>query len=86
MKVMLMGVRNFEPFETSDGNTVDGLKVFYAYSEDNVVGRITESKWITREKFGGFGLTLDDLFEAARNNLVIDVEFDSKSKIVGITL
>lgn len=49
MKVTLVGVKNIEAFETNDGKTVDGVKLFIAYSDENTYGNVAESKYIDRK-------------------------------------
>ena len=55
MKVTLVGVKNIEAFETNDGKTVDGVKLFLAYSDENTYGNVAESKYIDRKVFNDFG-------------------------------
>ena len=84
MKVTLVGVKNIDAFETYDGKTVDGIKLFIAYSDANTYGNVSESKYIDRKVFNDFGVKLDDLVNHIGK--VIDCEFNPKQKIVGITI
>ena len=84
MKVTLVGVKNIEAFETNDGKTVDGVKLFIAYSDENTYGNVAESKYIDRKVFNDFGIKLDELVNHIGE--VIDCEFNPKQKIVGITV
>lgn len=84
MKVTLVGVKNIEAFETNDGKTVDGVKLFIAYSDENTYGNVAESKYIDRKVFHDFGIKLDVLVDHIGE--VIDCEFNPKQKIVGITV
>ncbi len=84
MKVTLLGVKNIEAFETNDGNTVDGVKIFIAYPDENTYGNIADSKYISRNVFNSFGIMLDEFINHIGE--VIDCEFNPKQKIVGISI
>ena len=83
MKVSLVGVQDMN-FTSRDGNEINGVKVFIAYPDENTYGNIAESKFIQRNVYDSFKVSVDKLIEKIGE--VVSVEFDPKKKIVGITL
>lgn len=83
MKVSLVGVQDMD-FKSRDGNDINGVKVFIAYPDSNTYGNVAESKFIQRNIYDSFSLPVEKLIEKIGE--VVDVEFDPKKKIVGITL
>lgn len=83
MKVSLVGVQDMD-FKSRDGNDINGVKVFIAYPDSNTYGNVTESKFIQRNVYDSFKFPVEKLIEKIGE--VVDVEFDPKKKIVGITL
>lgn len=83
MKVSLVGVQDMD-FKSRDGNDINGVKVFIAYPDSNTYGNVAESKFIQRNVFDSFKLPVEKLIEKIGE--AVDVEFDPKKKIVGITL
>ena len=82
MLVNLVGVKNISKFETSDGKTIEGVKLFLAYADENTYGNMTDSKFISNSVFQSFGIELKQLIYNI--GCCIDVEFNPKQKIVGI--
>lgn len=83
MKVSLVGVQDMD-FKGRDGNDVNGVKVFIAYPDSNTFGNVAESKFIQRNIYDSFKLPVEKLIEKIGE--VVNVEFDPKKKIVGISL
>ena len=83
MKVSLVGVQDMD-FKSRDGNDINGVKVFIAYPDSNTYGNVAESKFIQRNIYESFKLPIEKLIEKIGE--VVNVEFDPKKKIVGITL
>lgn len=83
MKVSLVGVQDMD-FKARDGNDINGVKVFIAYPDSNTYGNIAESKFIQRNVYDSFNLPVKKLIEKIGE--VVNVEFDPKKKIVGITI
>ena len=83
MKVSLVGVHDMN-FTSRDGNEINGVKVFIAYPDENTYGNVAESKFIQRNVYDSFKLPVEKLI--AKIGEVVNVEFDPKKKIVGITL
>lgn len=83
MNVSLVGVQDMN-FKSKDGNDINGVKVFIAYPDSNTYGNVAESKFIQRNVFESFKLPVEKLIEKIGE--VVDVEFDPKKKIVGISI
>lgn len=83
MKVSLVGVQDMD-FKARDGNDINGVKVFIAYPDSNTYGNIAESKFIQRNVYASFKIPVEKLIEKIGE--IVDVEFDPKKKIVGITI
>ncbi|MBE5720237.1 MAG: hypothetical protein EGR86_04455 [Ruminiclostridium sp.] len=83
MKVSLVGVQDMD-FKGKDGSVINGVKVFIAYPDSNTYGNVAESKFIQRKIYESFKLPVEKLIEKIGE--VVNVEFDPKKKIVGITL
>lgn len=83
MKVSLVGVQDMD-FKSRDGNDINGVKVFIAYPDSNTYGNVAEAKFIQRNVFESFKLPVEKLIEKIGE--VVNVEFDPKKKIVGISI
>lgn len=83
MNVSLVGVQDMN-FKSRDGNDINGVKVFIAYSDSNTYGNVAESKFIQRNIYESFKLPVEKLIEKIGE--VVHVEFDPKKKIVGISI
>lgn len=83
MKVSLVGVQDMD-FKSRDGNDINGVKVFIAYPDSNTYGNVAEAKFIKRNVFESFKLPVEKLIE--KIGKVVNVEFDPKKKIVGISI
>lgn len=83
MNVSLVGVQDMD-FKARDGNDINGVKVFIAYPDSNTYGNIAESKFIQRNVYESFKIPVEKLIEKIGE--IVDVEFDPKKKIVGITI
>ena len=83
MKVSLVGVQDMD-FKSRDGNEINGVKVFIAYPDENTYGNVAESKFIQRNIYDSFEFPVEKLIEKIGE--VVDVEFDPKKKIVGISI
>ncbi len=83
MNCTLLGFKSVN-FENSDGEKIEGLKIFYAYPDDDVCGNVADSSFVRPNIFNNFGLTLEQL--ADNIDCVADMEFDRKGKLVGLSL
>ncbi len=84
MKVTLVGVKNIEAFKTRDGGTVDGVKLFISYPDSGTYGYVCDNKFVDRNVFDSFGVSLENLIESIGS--VVDVEFSPNKKVVGLTV
>ena len=83
MKVSLVGVQDMD-FKGKDGSVINGVKVFIAYPDSNTYGNVAESKFIQRNIYESFKLPVEKLIQKIGE--VVNVEFDPKKKIVGISI
>ena len=83
MKVNLIGLRKLD-FENEKGDQVQGIKLFFAYPEENVYGNTADSRFISAELIEKLGVPVQDLIDHI--DQVIDIEISPKNKIVGITI
>ena len=83
MNVSLVGVQDMN-FTSPDGNEINGVKVFIAYPDENTYGNVAESKFIKRNIYESFNLPVKKLIEKIGE--VVNVEFNPKKKIVGISI
>lgn len=81
MKVTLLGFKSVD-FPNDRGERVQGITLFIAYPDENVVGVATEKKFIGQTVFDGFGISAEQLADSI--DMAIDVEFGRKDKIVGL--
>lgn len=87
MKVNLIGVQNMKNLQTRDGSVIDGVKLHMAYPKEGISGCFVDSKFIPRQTFNTFDVTIQQLEELADSGVeVIDVEYGPNNKIVGISL
>ena len=87
MKVNLIGVQNMKKLTMRDGSVIDGVKLHMAYPKDGIVGCFVDSKFIGRETFNTFDVTVEQLEEIAAEGVeVIDVEYGPNNTIVGVSL
>lgn len=83
MKVTLLGFKSVD-FKNNDGERVQGMNIFIAYPDENVVGVAAEKKFIGQPVFDGFGISPEKLADSI--DTVVDVEFGRKDKIVGLKI
>ena len=80
-KVRLIGLQNLD-FETRDGNTIQGLKLHINYPDENVMGLIADSKFISREACKNLGITVDTLSPLIGKD--VELETNIKGKVTGV--
>ena len=81
MNCTLVGFKSLN-FTDAEGNKVEGVKLFLAYPDDDVIGCAADSSFIRQNVFDKFGITLDKLANAV--DCAVDVEYDRKGKTVGL--
>lgn len=86
MKVTLVGVQDVNFTDSRTGEEIDGVKIHIVYPDvnDNTYGNLAENYWINRNVFDSFGFTFEDLINHIDE--IINVEWNPKRKVVGITL
>ena len=83
MNVTLIGVQDMN-FTSRDGNEINGVKVFFAYPDENTYGNCTSDKFIARNVYDSFNVPVDKL--VSKIGEVINVELNLKKKIVAISI
>lgn len=81
MKCTLLGFKSVD-FENSGGEKIEGVKIFYAYPDDNTVGSVADSKFVRPAVFNNFSVSAASLADSIGECL--DFEFDGKGKLVGL--
>lgn len=82
MVVNLCGVRDLD-FQTKEGDTIKGIKIFFSYEEDGVSGHATDSKFISSSLCDRLGLSFKVLADYIGQ--VIDIDVNLSGKITGIS-
>lgn len=86
MKCTLLGFKSVD-FEDDNGNKISGVKIYYSYpdvSDDDLIGDMTDSKFINKKAFDSFPVTVKDL----NDNLgcAFDIEFNPNKKVIGLCI
>lgn len=82
MKVNLCGVRDLD-FQTKDGDTIKGIKIFFSYEEDGVAGYATDSKFVSGSLCDRLGLSFKVLKDYVGQ--VVEIDVNLNGKITGIS-
>ena len=80
MNCTLVGFKSLN-FTDTEGNKVEGVKLFLAYPDDDVIGCAADATFVRQNVFDNFGVTLAQLADAV--DCAVDVEYGRKGKIVG---
>lgn len=80
-KVNFIGLQNLD-FETRDGNQIQGLKLHITFPDENVMGLMADSKFISREACKNLGLSVDSLTPMIGKE--IEIETNIKGKVTGV--
>lgn len=80
-KVFLEGIQKLD-FDTKDGKHINGFNLHIAYANENVVGRITDKKFISAEAFKNLGFSFDEISALVQH--YVELETDIKGKVVAI--
>lgn len=83
MKVTLMGFKSVD-FLNDRSERVQGITLFIAYPDENVVGLAAEKKFIAQAVWDGFKISAEQLADSI--DTAVDVEFGRKDKIVGLKI
>lgn len=80
-KVNFIGLQNLD-FETRDGNQIQGLKLHITFPDENVMGLMADSKFISRDACKNLGLSVDSLSPMIGKE--IEIETNIKGKVTGV--
>ncbi len=80
-KVFLEGIQKLD-FDTKEGNHINGYNLHVAYPDENVVGRMTDKKFISSEAFKNLGFSLDEISALVQHD--VELETNIKGKVVAI--
>lgn len=80
-KVFLEGIQKLD-FDTKEGNHINGYNLHVAYPDENVIGRMTDKKFISAEAFKNLGFSLDEISALVQSD--VELETNIKGKVVGI--
>lgn len=80
-KVFLEGIQHLD-FDTKEGNHINGYSLHIAYPDENVIGRMTDKKFISAEAFKNLGFSLDEISALVQHD--VELETNIKGKVVAI--
>lgn len=80
-KVKFVGLQNLD-FETRDGNQIQGLKLHITFPDENVMGLMADSKFISREACKNLGLSVESLSPMIGQD--VEIETNIKGKVTGV--
>lgn len=80
-KVFLEGIQHLD-FDTKEGNHINGYNLHIAYPDENVVGKMTDKKFISAEAFNNLGFSLDEISALVQHD--VELETNIKGKVVAI--
>ena len=82
-KVFFEGFREID-FVGNDGKRLKGIKLFFAYPSDGVIGFMTDSQFLSDSLCQQTGITASTLVPFVSEE--VNLETNLKGKIVGISL
>lgn len=80
-KVFLEGIQHLD-FDTKEGNHINGYSLHIAYPDENVIGKMTDKKFISAEAFNNLGFSLDEISALVQHE--VELETNIKGKVVSI--
>lgn len=80
-KVFLEGIQHLD-FDTKEGNHINGYNLHIAYPDENVIGKMTDKKFISAEAFNNLGFSLDEISALVQHD--VELETNIKGKVVAI--
>lgn len=81
-KVYFEGIQRLH-FTNKQGDEIKGYNLHIAYPDENVVGRITDKKFINDEAFNNLGFSLDKLSALVQKD--VELETNIKGKVIAIS-
>lgn len=80
-KVFLEGIQHLD-FNTKEGNHINGYSLHIAYPDENVIGKMTDKKFISAEAFKNLGFSLDEISALVQHE--VELETNINGKVVSI--
>lgn len=80
-KVFLEGIQHLD-FDTKEGKHINGYSLHIAYPDENVIGKMTDKKFISAEAFKNLGFSLDEISALVQHE--VELETNIKGKVVSI--
>lgn len=80
-KVKFVGLQNLD-FETKDGKQIQGLKLHITFPDENVMGLMADSKFISSDACKNLGITVDGLTPMIGKD--IEIITNIKGKVTGV--
>lgn len=80
-KVFFEGIQHLD-FDTKEGNHISGYNLHVAYPDENVIGRMTDKKFISEEAFNNLGFSVDGLAALVQHE--VELETNIKGRVTGI--
>ena len=83
MKVSLLGVQDLD-FSTREGDTIQGVKLHFCYTDPNVTGRKVDTKFISRSALANLQLETASFTAAIGKEIDLQTDFNGKVYAVGL--
>lgn len=80
-KVHFTGLQDMD-FTSRDGKQIDGIKLFFTYPDENVMGIKADSKFVNRDSCKNLGFTVDSLSPLIGKD--VEIETNIKGGITGV--
>lgn len=80
-KVKFVGLQNLD-FETRDGKQIQGLKLHINFPDENVMGLMADSKFISRQACTNLGITVEGLTPLIGKD--VELETNLKGQVTGV--
>lgn len=80
-KVFFEGIQRLD-FDTKDGKHIDGYNLHIAYPDENVIGRRTDTKFVSIEAWNNLGFSLEKLTPLVQHD--VELETNIKGKVIGV--
>ena len=80
-KVYFEGIQRLD-FTNKQGDEIKGYNLHIAYPDANVIGRITDKKFINDEMWANLGLSVEQLTPLVQHD--VELETNIKGKFVSI--
>lgn len=80
-KVKFVGLQDLD-FVGREGDTIQGLKLYLTFQDENVMGLRAESKFINRQSCSNLGFTVDSLMPLIGKD--VELETNLKGHVIGV--